>query len=365
MIYLDNAATSFPKPGRVIREVNRCLNEYCGNPGRSSHYLSMRAAEEVFNTREVIASHLGGVEAENIVFTPNATFALNLAIKTLIPDSCHVLCTDYEHNSVVRPLNKLCRERGIAYSTFSSKDNIVDKIESNTKAIVASITSNVTGEEIDLSALSKIAREHNLLLIIDASQALGHRVINLVDSPCDALCAPGHKALFGIQGSGFVYLKDNRRKESFLEGGSGYDSKNPDMPVLLPEAYEAGTLSTPAIVSLGEGVRFVDSIGVVNISYHLNALTNKLYDMLSNIDGIIIYGSSSGILSFNYGDISSAKVASELNDKGICVRGGLHCAPLAHEKYGTINQGMVRVSLSYLNKEKDILRLFTAIKEII
>lgn len=365
MIYLDNAATSFPKPRRVIREVNRCLNEYCGNPGRSSHYLSMRAAEEVYNTREVIASHLGRVEAENIVFTPNATFALNLAIKTLIPDNCHVLCTDYEHNSVVRPLNKLCRERGIAYSTFSSEDNIVDKIEANTKAIVASITSNVTGEEIDLWKLSKIAREHGLILILDASQALGHRAINLIDSPCDALCGPGHKALFGIQGSGFVYLKDSNRRDSFLEGGSGYDSKNSDMPTLLPEAYEAGTLSTPAIVSLGEGVRFVDSIGVENISSHLNALTNKLYDMLSTIDGIMIYGSSSGIISFNYRNISSAKVASELNDKGICVRGGLHCAPLAHEKYGTINQGMIRVSLSYLNKEKDILRLFTAIKEII
>lgn len=365
MIYLDNAATSFPKPRRVIREVNRCLKEYCGNPGRSSHYLSMRAAEEVYNTREVIAKHLGGVEAENIVFTPNATFALNLAIKTLIPDNCHVLCTDYEHNSVIRPLNRLCRERGISYSIFSSQGDLNNKIQANTKAIVASITSNVTGEEFDLIALSKIAREHNLLLIIDASQALGHRRINLVDTPCDALCAPGHKALFGIQGSGFVYLRDSKRNDSFLEGGSGYDSKNPDMPVLLPEAYEAGTLSTPAIVSLGGGVRFVDYVGLENISSHLNALTSKLFDMLSTIDGLRIYGNNSGILSFNYRDVSSAKLASELNDKGICVRGGLHCAPLAHEKYGTINQGMVRVSLSYINNEKDILRLFTAIKEII
>ena len=365
MIYLDNAATSFPKPTCVVREVNRCIKHYCGNPGRSSHYLSFRAAEEVYNAREMIARHLGGVNGENIVFTPNATFALNLAIKTLIPDNCHVLCTDYEHNSVIRPLNKLCRERGIAYTTFSSKDNIVDKIEANTKAIVASITSNVTGEEIDLLALSKIAREHGLILILDASQALGHRSINLIDSPCDALCAPGHKALFGIQGSGFVYLKDSRRKESFLDGGSGFDSKNPDMPILLPEAYEAGTLSTPAIVSLGEGVRFVDDIGVDHIASYLNYLTGKLQDMLSTIDGMRIYGNGSGILSFNYKHISSTKFASLLNDKGICARGGLHCAPLAHEKYGTINQGMVRVSISYLNKEKDILRLFTAIKEII
>ena len=365
MIYLDNAATSFPKPKSVIREVNRCLKHYCGNPGRSSHQLSRRAAEEVYYAREQIAAHLGGVCAENIVFTPNATFALNLAIKTLIPDNCHVLCTDYEHNSVIRPLNKMCRERGITYSTFSGKSNIVDKIQENTAAIIASVTSNVTGEEINLNSLSKIAKERNLLLIIDASQALGHRKINLISSPCDALCAPGHKALFGIQGSGFLYLKNSKRKESFLEGGSGYDSKNPDMPILLPEAYEAGTLATPAIVSLGEGIKFVDSIGVDNIAGYLSRLTDKLYDMLFSIDGIKIYGKSSGILSFNYKDVSSTDFSSYLNEKGICTRGGLHCAPLLHEKYGTINQGMVRISLSYLNTEKDISRLFAAIKEII
>lgn len=365
MIYLDNAATSFPKPTCVIREVNRCLKEYCGNPGRSSHYLSLRAAEEIYNTRERIAKHLGGVEAENIVFTPNATYALNLAIKTLVPSDCHVLCTDYEHNSVIRPLGRLCRERGITYTPFSSKEDLIDKIQDNTTAIIASITSNVTGEETDINLLSKIAKERNLLLIIDASQAVGHRRINLIDSPCDALCAPGHKAMFGIQGSGFVYLKDNKRKESFMEGGSGYDSKNPDMPILLPEAYEAGTLATPAIISLGEGVRYVDFIGLNNIESHLNSLTDRLFDMLSSIDGIKIYGNNSGILSFNYKDTSSADFASLLNVKGICTRGGLHCAPLVHEKYGTTNQGMVRVSFSYLNTKKDVTRLFTAIKEII
>ena len=365
MIYLDNAATSFPKPKCVIQEVDRCLRKYCGNPGRSSHRLSLRAAEEVYNSRERIAKHLGGVETENIVFTPNATFGLNLAIKTLIPNNCHVLCTDYEHNSVIRPLHRLSREGKISFSSFSSAENIQDKIQEDTVAIIASITSNVTGEGIDLCDLSEIAKKHSLLLIIDASQALGHKKINLTETPCDALCAPGHKALFGIQGSGFVYFRDSARRESFIEGGSGYDSKNPDMPILLPEAYEAGTLSTPAIVSLGEGVRFVDSIGLDFILSHLNRLTNILVEMLSSIDGIKIYGNSSGIVSFNYRDIPSSELSNKLSEKGICVRGGLHCAPMAHEKHGTINQGMVRVSLSYLNNEKDILRLFTAIKEII
>lgn len=365
MIYLDNAATSFPKPGAVIREVNRCIKHYCGNPGRSSHNLSLRASEAVYNTRERIANHLGGVEAENIVFTPNATFGLNLAIKSLVPYNCHVLCTNFEHNAVIRPLNKLCRDRGISYSTFSGTDDIENKIQADTLAIVASLTSNVTGERLDLNILSKIALDHSLIFIVDASQAIGHHRIDLKKSPCDALCAPGHKALFGIQGSGFVYFKDNKRRESFIEGGSGYDSRNPDMPIYLPEAYEAGTLATPAIVSLGAGVRYVDSVGTEAITEHLNNLTERLYEMLSTVDGITIYGCGAGIVSFNYKNIPSTDVSSLLNEKGICVRGGLHCAPLAHLKYGTIEQGMVRVSLSYLNTERDVSRLFTAIKEIV
>ncbi len=365
MIYLDNAATSFPKPKCVIRSLNQCVRKYCGNPGRSSHDLSLRAAEEIYRTREILANHLGGVQTENIVFTPNATFGLNLAIKTLIPGDCHVLCTDYEHNSVIRPLNKLKRERGISYTSFSCINEIPLRIQNNTKAIVASITSNVTGEKTTFEELSKIAEKNSIILIIDASQAVGHQKLDLSLTPCDAFCAPGHKALFGIQGSGFVYFKRNKRQESYIEGGSGYDSRSPDMPLLLPEAYEAGTLSTPAIVSLGSGVEFINSIGLENIRIRLDSFTNMLYDMLSSIDGIKIYGRGSGILSFNYKDVMSTDFACELNKKSICVRGGLHCAPSVHEKYGTVSQGMVRVSLSYLNKMSDLTGLYTAIKEII
>ena len=207
MIYLDNAATSYPKPRAVINEVNRCIRKYCGNPGRSGHSLSIKAAEEIYSSREQIAKHIGISNPENVVFTPNATFALNLAIKTLIPENCHVLCSDYEHNSVIRPLNRLSRDRGVEYSYFCSCDDLSSKINSNTKAIVCSLASNVTGFETDISFLSNIAEKYKLLLILDASQVLGHKRLNLQETPCDALCAPGHKALMGIQGCGFAAFK--------------------------------------------------------------------------------------------------------------------------------------------------------------
>ena len=364
MIYLDNAATTFPKPKCVISELKKCLTKYCGNPGRGGHKLSIRAAEEIFSVRELVAEHFGAEGAENIVFTPNATFALNLAIKTLIQHDCHVLCSAYEHNSVIRPLNRLVRERNVEYSLFFNANEIESKIKENTKAIVCSIASNVTGAEQSLEYLSRISEKRNIRLIIDASQAVGHRSFNLKSTPCDAFCAPGHKGLFGIQGSGFVYLKNNRRNESFLEGGSGFESKSPQMPLFLPEAYEAGTLSTPAIVSLGAGIKYINGIGTHEIAAKLNFLTERFVELASSIKNIKIYGYGSGIVTFNIDDIPSMQLADYLNQSNICVRGGLHCNPSAHKTMNTLDQGAVRASFSYLNSEKDVDGLTRSIKNI-
>ena len=364
MTYLDNAATSFPKPKCVISELNKCVKRYCGNPGRSSHILSTRAAEKIYEVRGKVADYLGVYDAENVVFTPNATFALNLAIKTLIKDNCHVICSDFEHNSVIRPLNKLSRCNGVSYNTFSDINLVEEQITDKTTAIVCSLVSNVTGERIDISKLSDIARKHHLYLIVDASQAVGHMRFDLSSTPCDAFCAPGHKGLFGIQGSGFAYFKNSYREESFIEGGSGFDSKNPEMPFLLPDGYEAGTLATPAIATIGKGIDYINSVGIENISEYLDHLTDKLYDRLLSINGIKIYGRGYGILSFNYLDRPSTEVSEYLNRKGICVRGGLHCSPSVHYKLGTQMQGAVRVSFSYLNKQADIDKIYRAIKEI-
>ena len=366
--YLDNAATTFPKPRRVLEEMNFCLKKYCGNPGRSSHDLSLRSSEAIYFAREKIAKMLGVNTPEQIVFTYNATYALNIAIKTIITEKCHVLISDFEHNSVVRPLEHLRETLGIEYSTFNTDGNITLCLKSSmrpdTRGIVCSIASNVIGKTISLKVLSDFARENSLFLIIDASQALGHTEIDLSTSPCDALCGPGHKALFGIQGSGFVYFNNKTRSASFIEGGSGTDSASKNMPLLLPEGYEAGTLSTPAIVSLSAGVKFIEEIGIREIRRKLNNLTDLTYDSLSSIDGVKIYKQGCGIISFNLRDESSSKISALLNEEGIYVRGGLHCAPSVHEGLGTTDQGTVRVSFSYLNKIRDVDRLYLAMKKI-
>ena len=261
MIYLDNAATSFPKPECVNRRLIRCLGSGLGNPGRSSHRLSVKAAEEIYSVREKIADLLGIDTPENIVFTLNATHALNLAIKSFVTENCHILTSDFEHNSVIRPLERLKETLGISYSCFNAEGDLRENLETekreNTRGIICSIASNVTGDELPLKILSDFAKEKHLFLIIDASQAIGHIDINLKETPCDALCAPGHKALFGIQGCGFAYFKDRARKNGLMEGGSGSDSASPYMPSLLPEGYEAGTPPTHAIITLGEGVNYI------------------------------------------------------------------------------------------------------------
>ena len=357
-LYFDNAATSFPKPRCVIDGLCECVTKYCGNPGRSSHKLSLKSANAIYSAREEIASLLGGVDAENIVFTYNATYALNIAIKSLISKNCHVLTSDFEHNSVIRPLESLKRKKGVEYSAFDTNTNLSDSIKSNlrdnTAAIVSSVVSNVDGRCISPKILSDISEERKLILILDASQAMGHIDIDLTKTPCDALCAPGHKALFGIQGCGFVYFKSKERLDSFIEGGSGVDSISREMPLLLPEGYEAGTLSTPAIVSLGKGVEYVKNIGINSINKKLNSLTDYAINIMEEIPKIKLYKGQNGIIAFNIDGVPSSVLAVELDKNNICTRAGLHCAPSIHEKLGTISHGAVRISFSWFNTTREI-----------
>lgn len=368
MIYLDNAATSFPKPKCVNRAVKKCIEKYSANPGRSAHKLAIKASEEVYKTREFIGGLLSVDDSERIVFTLNATYALNIAIKSTITEKCHVLISDIEHNSVLRPIMKLLRTLGVEYSLFATdgdiEKNISAKIRPDTKAIISTLASNVTGKEIPLKVLSKIRKKHSLKLIVDASQAIGHKRINLKETPCDILCAPGHKALFGIQGCGFAVFCDRDSRDSFIEGGSGTDSLNPLMPETLPEHFEAGTLPTPAIVSLGAGIEYINSLGIDNVERKLSDLTEKITDAISEVDGIRIYGHEGAIISFSIDGIPSSVVARELDGYNICVRSGLHCAPMTHEKLGTTKFGLTRVSVSVLNDKSCADKLFRALKEI-
>lgn len=367
MIYLDNAATSFPKPRSVIREVTSCLKEYCGNPGRSSHSMALAAANKIFETRVLISEFLCYGNFENVIFTPNATFALNLAIKGIIKEKCHCIISDLEHNSVLRPLYKVLDRYGGELSIFNTDQelskSLLPLIRDDTKAIISTLCSNVTGKAVDIYELSRIAKENGLKLILDASQYIGHKELNLDGVYFSALCCAGHKGLFGIQGSAFAIINDAELLDTLCEGGSGIDSFAHVMPELLPERYEAGTLSTPSVASLYAGISFIRQIGIGTIEKKLNYLTRVLADELINL-GATIYGAENGIIAFNLQDYNSSYVSDVLDKCGIATRPGFHCSPLVHEKLGTTERGAVRVSLSYLNTEKEIRTLCNALKHI-
>lgn len=367
MIYLDNAATSFPKPKRVIRAVNECIAKYCGNPGRSSHRLALAAADKIFETREILSDFVGSEKCENIIFTPNATYALNLVIKGLIKKKCHCIVSDMEHNSVLRPLYKLMDKYGVEISFFNSdlplSEAITPLIRNDTEVLVSTLCSNVTGKSVDLDGLSRIAKDNSIKLILDASQYVGHIRTDLTNVCYTAFCSAGHKSLFGIQGSGFAIINDHKLFDTLTEGGSGFDTFSKYMPELLPERYEAGTPSTPAIVSLGEGIRYINSVGIENIEKHILSLTDLLQYELLAIPGIKLYGANNGIAAFNIRDIPSSRLSEILDKRDVATRSGFHCAPTIHTKLGT-TEGAVRVSISYLNTANDIYALSSILKRI-
>ncbi len=370
MIYLDNAATSFPKPRRVIDAVNNYVKRYCGNPGRSGNFLSIYAAERVYECREAVAKLLDFPSPENIAFTQNATHALNIAIKGYIRDNCHCIISDLEHNSVLRPLRSVLDRFGGGYSVYDTdippELAIPPLIRKNTKLIISTLASNVTGRCIDIQALSRVASEHNLGLILDASQYLGHRALSLRNVKFDMLCAPGHKALFGLQGSGFVLFKNKELLPTLMEGGSGGNTTDPYMPEILPERYEAGTLNTPAIVGLNEGISFLFDYGMFNVTRYIDDLTERLRDILSSLgDRIEILGINNGIAAFNIKGVDSSEVERRLNERELYVRAGLHCSPLVHEKLGTLKSGAVRVSVSVLTKNAELDGLYSALTKMI
>lgn len=369
MIYLDNAATTFPKPESVIRRTEECIRKYCANSGRSAHSLAIKTDEEIFYTREAIANFLSFESPERVCFSTNATYALNIAIKSFISERRHILVSDIEHNSILRPLNSLREKIGIDYSSFNTdgniEENLTNAIRPDTYAIITTLTSNVTGKEIPLEILSRVSKKYGLKLIVDASQIIGHKEINLTKTPCDVLCAPGHKALFGIQGVGFAVFVTPPPYNTLIEGGSGNESQNPFMPKALPERFEAGTLPAPSIVSLGAGIDFINEFGIASVEKRINRLTEFFAHHIEKHKSIRIYAKENGIISFDVNGASSHLIAKLLNDKGICVRSGLHCAPSAHAKLGTQKNGLVRVSLSIFNTESEANALSLSLDEIL
>ena len=373
MIYLDNAATTFPKPLCVSDEISRCIKKYCGNPGRSSHQLSIKSAEKIYETRSLLGKFFEADE-ENVVFTQNTTYALNIAIKSLIKYSTHILISDIEHNSVFRPIYKLSKEKLCTYDIFSTNgtdndiiSNILSKLKPNTSMIVCTHQSNVGVRMLPIRKIGQLCKEKNIIFIVDGAQSAGIHEIKVKSMNIDALCIPAHKGLYGPQGVGAIMFNTQKIQRSVIEGGTGINSLEEDMPDFLPELFEAGTLSTPAIAGWCEALKWIISLDISKIEAHEKDLYNLTVSLVSENKNIIPYfmnNYSGNILLFNIKDIPSTKVSEYLNKKGIYVRSGFHCSPLAHKILKTGENGAVRISFGIYNSRNDVYQLIDAINDI-
>ena len=376
MIYLDNAATTFPKPEAVYDSMMDCMKNYCANPGRAGHKLAMKAAREIYDTRENIAKLFNIDNPMNIVFTNNATDSLNLAIKGVVSTGDHIITTSMEHNSVIRPikaLEKLGIENTIVECDkegFLDINNLEKAIKPNTRLIVTTHASNVCGTLIDIKAVSEVAKSRNILYLVDASQTAGVYNIDLKEIEADMVAAPGHKGLLGPQGTGILYIREGLNLDILKEGGTGSKSEDLFQPELLPDKYESGTHNTPGIVGLNEGIKFIFNEGIDKIKQHEEELCKYMLERLEEVPNIKIYGPKdaskrASVITINIGNMDSGEITFLLDSEyNIATRSGIHCAPLAHKTLGTLEQGAVRFSLGYFNTKEDIDKAIEALKEI-
>lgn len=376
MIYLDNAATSFPKPDIVYDSILQAMKEYGANPGRSGHKLALKAGRALFNTRELLSKLFNIDDPMNIIFTSNCTDSLNLGLKGILNPGDHVITSSMEHNSVLRPLKTL-EESGIEVTIIQcSKDgtiNIEDikkSIKSNTKLIVTTHASNLTGTIFPIDEIGYIAKEKGIIYMVDAAQSAGVYDIDVKAMNIDILAFPGHKSLLGPQGTGGIYIKDGLDIKPLKEGGTGSQSNLLEQPDILPDRFESGTPNTPGIVGLGSGVKYILERGIHEIRAHEEELTKHFMDELKKIPNVKLYGpcdikKQAPVVSLNIGEEDSSEISYILDQEfDIAVRPGLHCAPLAHKTIGTFEQGTVRFSIGLFNTHEDIERAIKAIKAI-
>lgn len=374
MIYLDNAATSWPKPPAVAREMARCLQEYGANPGRSGHRMAVKAAEKIFECRENLAAIFGAESPLNFVFTANATGAINLALKGLLCPGDHVIYSSMEHNSVVRPLKRM-EAQGVELSLVQADEggrvhpaDLAKEIRKNTRLLLVTHASNVTGTVNDVEAIGCLAKEHRLLFMVDASQSAGSYPVDIKRMKADLMAFSGHKGLLGPQGTGGLYIREGLRLDTLVEGGTGSFSESFSQPEFVPDRYESGTLNTPGIAGLNEGLKYLLQTDLEQIYVRKKQLEKKLWEGLSDMPTVRIFGegvSGIGVVSITLAGKDCQEVCNELDEKyHIAVRGGLHCAYLAHETIGTKHTGTIRFSLSPFTTTQDIEGALRAIKSI-
>ncbi|HTO46093.1 MAG TPA: aminotransferase class V-fold PLP-dependent enzyme [Burkholderiales bacterium] len=375
VVYLDNAATTWPKPEPVYAAMDAAMREHGGNPGRASHRLSVAAQKLVEDARQDVRRVFNAPSAERVVFTLNCTDALCLALKGLIKPGDRVVTGPFEHNSVARPLHSL-RRAGAAVTQCQATsgasidlDHFRDLCRQGVDYVVMSHVSNVTGCMTPVGEIAAIAHERGASFILDAAQSAGSVEIDMVRLGIDALAAPGHKGLCGPMGTGVLVLSANLPVAPFREGGSGIDSASEEHPQRYPWRLEGGTLNVPGIAGLGAGVRFIECAGIRAVGEREAALARALVGGLTPIDGVRIFGSAArpetGVVSFRIDGVDVALTGAILDESyGIAVRTGLHCAPAAHRAIGSFPEGTVRVSLGPFNSEADVAALVSAVRDI-
>ena len=368
MIYLDNAATTLIKPLTVSGAMLHALQS-CASPGRGAHRAAMLAAETVFRCRESAAALFHVSEPERVVFTMNATHALNIAICSLAHPGSKVLISGYEHNAVTRPLKKLGAELLVAESPLFDREACLRAFEqkiTEAELVVCTMVSNVFGFILPIGQIARLCRQKRVPLIVDASQAAGVLDIDFEGLGASFICMPGHKGLFGPQGTGILLCGE--RGEPLLAGGSGSDSLLQEMPDYLPDRLEAGTHNVPGIAGLAAGIDYVRTRSPAKILEKEQALLSDLIARLRDDDRFELFvgaeGSQSGVLSLRMQGLDCEEAAARLSERGICVRSGLHCAPLAHRSAGTLETGTVRLSLSPFVQPEEIRSCCKTIREI-
>lgn len=379
IIYLDNAATSFPKPPQVVEAIVHFLTKVGANAGRSGHRLSVEAGRIVYETREALAELFHITDPHRIVFGHNATEMINLVLKGFLRPGDHVVTSSMEHNSVMRPLRALERE-GVEVSVVPcSQEGLIDPVDMekalrpNTRLIVLNHASNVTGTILPVREAGQIARQHGIFLLVDAAQTAGVYPIDPETDGIDFLAFTGHKGLFGPAGTGGLYIGPRVPLEDLRplkRGGTGSRSELEEQPDFLPDKYESGTQNLPGLAGLGAGVRFILEKGVEEIRRHELELTALLLEGLSSIRRVKLYGPADlslrvGIVSFNIEGMEPSDVALALDEEfGIMCRPGLHCAPSAHKTIGTFPRGTVRFSVGFFNTREEIERAIEAVEKL-
>ena len=375
MIYMDNAATTMHKPQEVIDAVVNAMNSM-GNAGRGASEAALSASRVIYDTRDRLAELFGAEDARRIAFTSNSTESLNIAIKGSLNPGDHVITTVLEHNSVLRPLYEM-EKNGVELSIIRCDEKgmpdisqMEASIKENTKMIICTNGSNLTGNYVDVSVIGKMAHAHGLMFVVDASQTAGVFPINVQKMNIDILCFTGHKGLLGPQGTGGMYVRKGVHVRPLLSGGTGVQTYSKTQPEEMPTALEAGTLNGHGIAGLDAAIGYLEETGIDTIRAKEQALMKRFYEGIKEIPGVKIYGDFSSmdrcaVVSLNIRDYDSGEVSDALlTDYGISTRSGGHCAPLMHEALGTVEQGAVRFSFSHYNTEEEVDMAIRAICEL-